>query len=122
MSLPSYDRAVMSQQPVLKKTDITALSLLFQAFSNEFRLGILNLLRGGPRNVGEISDALGLEQTVVSHNLKCLVFCGLVTGTRIGKNRVYALNEDTVEPIVRLGDRHISDYAANLRRCKSLER
>ncbi len=122
MSPPSYDRAVMSEQLVLKKTDITALSLLFQALSNEFRLSILNLLRNGARNVGEISDALGLEQTIVSHNLKCLLFCGLVSGMRMGKNRVYALNQETVEPIIRLGDRHISSYAANLRHCKTLER
>ncbi len=69
MSYISYDRAVMSQLSVLKRADITALSLLFQAFSNESRLGILNLLRNGPKNVGEISRSLGLEQTVVSHNL-----------------------------------------------------
>ncbi len=112
----------MSQLLVLKRTDITALSLLFQAFSNESRLGILNLLRNGPKNVGEISRSLDLEQTVISHNLKCLTFCWLVTSQRSGKMMVYELNRETVEPILRLGDHHISNYAANLRRCESLER
>ncbi|MEK6919571.1 MAG: metalloregulator ArsR/SmtB family transcription factor [Thermoproteota archaeon] len=112
----------MNQLLTLKKTDLTAFSLLFQALSNECRIGILNLLRSGSKNVGEISEALGVEQTVVSHNLRCLTFCGLVTGRRTGKMRFYFLNHDTVETILRLGDRHISKYAGNLRRCKSLQR
>ena len=112
----------MARALSLTRTDVNALSLLFQALSNESRLSILNLLRSGPKNVGEICIALGLEQTVVSHSLRCLTFCGLVAGERFGKTKVYSLNEETVEPILRLGDRHISSYAGNLRHCKTLER
>lgn len=132
-SSPPYDEFIcsfyhmtlwseMSQLLVLRKTDLTALSLLFKALSHEPRVAILNLLRSGPRNVGEISESLGLEQTAVSHNLKCLTFCGLVTSERLGKTIEYALNQETVEPIFRLADRHISKYAHNLRTCKTLER
>jgi len=83
---------------------------------------IRDSLRKGPMSVGEISDALGLEQTAVSHNLKCLAFCGLASFRKEGKMRVYELNHETVEPILRLADRHISKYAENLRGCSSLER
>ena len=103
----------MSQQLTLRKTDLTALSLLFNALSSEYRVNILNLLRNGPKNVGQISEALKIEQTMASHNLRCLAFCGLVTSQRVGK---------TVEPILRLADKHISKYALNLRTCKTLER
>jgi DNA-binding transcriptional ArsR family regulator len=112
----------MSQILTLRKTDLTAVSLLFKALSNQSRVGILNLLRNGPKNVGEISEALKMEQTAVSHNLKCLTFCGLVSNQRLGKTIEYALNQETVEPILRLADRHISKYASNLRTCKTLER
>lgn len=112
----------MSQLLVLKRSDVNALSLLFKALSNESRVDILNLLRSRPKNVSEISEALGMEQTAVSHNLKCLTFCGLVTSERLGKTIEYALNQETVEPIFRLADRHISKYALNLRTCKTLER
>lgn len=122
MSFLSYDAPVMTRALTLTKTDLNALSLLFEALSNQSRLSILNLLRQGPENVGEICLALGLEQTVVSHNLRCLTFCGLVTAERFGRTMVYSLNRDTVEPILRLGDRHISNYADNLRQCESLER
>src|SRR3990170_112937 len=96
----------MGQPLILKRAEMNALSLLFKALSNKHRLKILNILRNGPKNVGEIADSLDAEQTVVSHNLKCLTFCGLVTARRDGKTRVYALNHDTLEPILRLADRH----------------
>lgn len=112
----------MGQLLVFNKTDLTALSLLFKALANEYRVRILGLLRSGPRNVTEISKALGLEQTIISHSLKCLSFCGLVTSRRIGKMKIYSLNLETVEPILRLGDRHISKFAANLRTCNTLQR
>jgi DNA-binding transcriptional ArsR family regulator len=116
------DRPLMSQRLTLQKTDVTAVSLLFNALSNEYRVGIANLLRNGPKNVGEISEALRMEQTMASHNLKCLAFCGLVTSQRLGKTIEYTLNRETVEPILRLADKHISKYAVNLRNCKTLER
>ncbi len=112
----------MAQLLVLKKTDLAALSLFFKALSNPGRISILDLLRKGPRSVSEISEGLGVEQTAVSHSLKCLAFCGLVTGQRFGKTRVYSLNRETVEPILTMGDRHISRYASNLRTCEYLER
>ncbi len=112
----------MTQLTLLKETDINALSLLFTALSNECRIRILNVLRSGPRNVSRISEVLRTEQTVISHNLKCLTFCGLVTVERVGKTRIYALNRETVEPILASADRHVSRYASNLRTCESLER
>ncbi len=75
----------MTEQLILRKTDVTAVSLLFNALSNEYRVAILNLLRSGPKKVGEISEALKMEQTMASHNLKCLAFCGLVTSQMLGK-------------------------------------
>jgi DNA-binding transcriptional ArsR family regulator len=112
----------MSQILSLRKTDLNALSLLFQAMSNDCRLGILNVLRTGPKSVSEISQALHTEQTAISHNLKCLAFCGLVAVQPSGKMRIYSLNMETVEPIIRLCERHVAKYAANLRHCETLAR
>src|SRR5215472_15888262 len=120
MSHPSYDRFDMSQQIIVREPDLSALSLLFKAVSNEQRVRILNYLRKGPRSVGEIVEHLKLEQTVVSHNLKCLAFCGLVSVSRIGKTREYSVNRETIDPIFSAGVRHISQFATNLRECDSL--
>src|SRR6266567_6225687 len=113
-------RISMSQQLILRKTDVTGVSLLFNALSNECRVGILNLLRNSPKNVGEISEALKISQTMASHNLKCLAFCGLVTSQRLGKTIEYTLNRETVEPILRLADKHIPKYATNRPSCNAL--
>jgi DNA-binding transcriptional ArsR family regulator len=98
-------------------------ALLFQALANHARMQILLLLREkGSMNVSQICDELNLEQTHVSHNLKCLTFCGLVMVTREGKSRVYSLNYETVVPLFDIADRHLKRYANNLLGCDVLER
>jgi DNA-binding transcriptional ArsR family regulator len=98
-------------------------SLFFQALANPTRMQIVNLLRErGKLNVSEISENLELEQTQVSHALKCLTFCGLVTSVREGKSRIYSVNEDTIRPMLKIVEKHIAKYATNLYNCDVLER
>lgn len=96
--------------------------LFFKALSNESRIAILNLLKKGPKSVNDISEKLGFEQSRVSHNLACLAFCGFVVSKRDGKNKVYSLNAETVQPLLDMVDRHIEKYARNLQECKVLKR
>ena len=98
-------------------------ALLFQALANPTRMQILHLLsEKGSMNVSQIIEELELEQTHVSHNLRCLAFCGLVTVARRGKSRIYSLNDETVLPILEIADRHLRKYASNLFSCDVLER
>ncbi len=73
-------------------------------------------------NVSEICDELGLEQTHVSHNMKCLSFCGLVTVAREGKSRIYSVNNDTMIPLLETAEKHLKTYGSNLLTCDVLER
>lgn len=98
-------------------------ALLFQALANQARMQILLLLRDkGSLNVSQICQELGLEQTHVSHNLRCLSFCGLVKSNREGKTRVYSINENTTVPLLEAAERHIEKYAGNLFSCDVLQR
>jgi ArsR family transcriptional regulator len=98
-------------------------SLLFQALANETRMQVLQLLRErGRRNVTQICEDLGLEQTHVSHSLKCLTFCGLVTSSHEGKSRIYSVKDQTVLPLLKIVDNHLKNYATNLFTCDALER
>ncbi len=98
-------------------------ALFFQALANRTRMQVLRLLADkGGMNVSEICNELGLEQTHVSHNLKCLTFCGLVTSSREGKSRVYSINEGTVFPLLKIADNHLRTYARALFTCDVLER
>lgn len=97
--------------------------LLFQALANPTRVQILHALRErATMSVTQISEALGLEQTNVSHNLRCLAFCGLVEVERQGKSRIYSLNKETVLPILEIAENHLEKYAGNLLSCDVLER
>lgn len=98
-------------------------ALFFQAVANQTRMQMLHLLaEKGTMNVSEICTELALEQTHVSHNLKCLTFCGLVTSSREGKSRIYSINERTVLPLLKIVDNHLRNYASNLFTCDALER
>lgn len=99
-----------------------AYALFFKALSNRTRMAIVDLLRKGDRTVQEIVDELGFEQSRVSHNLRCLTFCGFVKNRKEGRNRVYSLNRETIEPLLELVDRHIGLYANHLYTCKVLRR
>jgi len=98
-------------------------ALLFQAFTSPSRMRILRVLRDWEMmNVTQISEETGMEQTSVSHNLKCLAFCGLVTAKRAGKSRVYSLNRVTVLPMLEIANDHVRKYARELLNCDTLER
>ena len=106
-----------------RTVSIKPYALFFQALANQTRMQVLRLLsEKGGMSVSEICNKLGLEQTHVSHNLKCLTFCGLVTPSREGKSRIYSINEKTVLPLLKVVDNHLRNYASNLFTCDVLER
>lgn len=77
----------------------------FDTLGNETRLYLLSVLRSGPRNVTELAERTGMEQTLVSHGLKRLEDAGLVTSERDGKFKVYSLAIN-IEPLMALVDEH----------------
>ena len=106
-----------------RTVSIKPYALFFQSLANQTRMQVLHLLADkGGMNVSEICNELGLEQTLVSHNLKCLTFCGLVASSREGKSRVYSINAETVLPLLKIVDSHLRNYASNLFTCDVLER
>lgn len=95
--------------------------LFFKAFSNQTRLEIINLLRKMPMTVTEICEKTGFEQSRVSHNLRCLEYCGFVKITQNGNFRKYALDEETIIPIVDLFEKHIKKYKKRLENCWEIQ-
>lgn len=86
----------------------------FATLSGDSRLAILkHLQKSGPRNVSQIAEATGQEQSAVSHNLKKLSECECVHVEVRGKNRYYSLNEETIVPMLKLVDQHIQNFCVN---------
>jgi ArsR family transcriptional regulator, nickel/cobalt-responsive transcriptional repressor len=64
---------------------------LLKVLADQTRLAVVEQLIDGPRHVGEINDALRIEQSLLSHHLKVLREAGLVESQRHGKNVLYRL-------------------------------
>jgi DNA-binding transcriptional ArsR family regulator len=71
-----------------------------KALATPSRLLILTELRQGPRQVTELADAIGMEQSAVSHQLRLLRNLGLVVGTRRGRSIVYSLYDNHVAELL----------------------
>lgn len=78
-----------------------------QALATPSRLRILTELRQAPRPVTELAEAVGMEQSAVSHQLRLLRNLGLVTGTRSGRSIVYSLYDNHVAQLLDEAIYHI---------------
>jgi DNA-binding transcriptional ArsR family regulator len=78
-----------------------------QALATPSRLLILARLREGPCAATELADAVGMEQSACSHQLRVLRNLGLVTGTRRGRSVVYVLHDDHVAALLDQALYHI---------------
>jgi DNA-binding transcriptional ArsR family regulator len=82
-----------------------------QALSAPSRLRILARLHTGPASVNEIADAVGMESSAVSHQLRLLRHLGLVTGRRDGRQVVYELYDDHVADLLE----HVVSHVEHVR-------
>ncbi len=67
---------------------------LWPALVEPRRRAVLELLRRGPRTVGELADALGMTQPMTSKHLRVLRDAGLVRVERQAQHRLYAIDAD----------------------------
>jgi len=89
----------------------------FAVLGNPTRLATLETLLDGPKNVTQIAESLGQEQSMISHNLKPLVECRFVHVERKGKERVYSVNHGTVDPLFKVVENHVINYCPSGGRC-----
>jgi DNA-binding transcriptional ArsR family regulator len=77
-----------------------AVAETLQALATPSRLLILSRLREGPATVNDLAEAVGMEQSAVSHQLRMLRHLGLVDGQRHGRSVTYALYDDHVAQLL----------------------
>lgn len=68
----------------------------FQALSEPTRLQILNLLRSGERNVGEIAQMCGFTTANVSRHLTLLTKQGMVARESRGTSAYYRIADESI--------------------------
>jgi len=68
----------------------------FKALSHPLRIRVLDELRGGPLNVGELRERLGVEQSTLSQQLGVLRTRGLVRTQRTGSTICYEIADPAI--------------------------
>ena len=71
-----------------------------QALATPSRLHILAHLQEGPCSVSDLAEAVGMEASACSHQLRLLRNLGLVTGERHGRSIIYAIYDNHVAELL----------------------
>jgi DNA-binding transcriptional ArsR family regulator len=94
----------------------------FSTLANPTRLAIIERLIDQPMNVTDLAEALGQEQSMISHNLRPLMHCNFVNAERKGKQRIYSVNIETVEPLVEAVENHATRHCGSGDTCPARRR
>ena len=89
--------------------ELIDLADFFKVFGDVTRLRILYFLQKGESNVSDISTALGMHQTAISHQLKILRQIRLIRYRKEGRSVYYALSDNHIEEILTIGIDHIQE-------------
>lgn len=81
---------------------------LMRALSTPSRLMILGELRQRALAVGDLAEAIGMEPSAVSQQLRVLRHLGFVIGTRRGRQVIYALHDPHVGALLDEAISHVA--------------
>ena len=91
----------------LSQTTSSHLAELFAALSDSTRLRIISVLLDEEMNVGDIAAKLNMTESAVSHQLRGLRHMKLVRSRKEGRQVFYAIDDDHVAKLYRMGLDHI---------------
>lgn len=94
---------------------------VFQALADPTRRRIVEALRSGEQQVGDVVDKVGIHQSGVSRHLGILAEAGFVSMRPDGQRRLYALRPEPFQaleawlgPYRKLWDARLDRFAAAL--------
>jgi DNA-binding transcriptional ArsR family regulator len=92
---------------MLKEHTSTHLADLFSALSDPTRLRIISVLLDRESSVGDLAAQLEMTESAVSHQLRGLRQLRLVRSRKDGRQVFYALDDDHISKLYRLGLEHV---------------
>lgn len=105
-------KAVRKARAALFASDaVTDLSELFHALGDPTRVKIVLALSAGELCVADLSEAIGMSESAVSHQLRLLKTLRLVRARKAGKQVYYALDDDHVGDLLSIGKQHIGELS-----------
>jgi DNA-binding transcriptional ArsR family regulator len=109
-------------QTSIDQTTARQVADTMQALAAPSRVRILARLREAPCSVNELAEAVGMEQSAVSHHLRLLRHLGLVVGEREGRRTIYELHDEHVGVLLAEAVYHVEHvrlgYTAPPRRAR----
>ena len=96
-------------QAIPEKEAMDDIDELFKGFADPTRVHILSLLARQELCVTDISEAVELSQSAISHQLRLLKQMHLIKFRRDGKNILYYLADDHVRTILQMGLEHVME-------------
>ena len=93
--------------PVVDERAAADLAELFRAISDTSRVRILAAVMDGERNVSVIAEQVEISESAVSHHLRHLRQMRLVRARKDGREVYYALDDDHVAALFKLGLEHV---------------
>ena len=85
---------------------------IFDALSDYTRFRILAALCLQSRSVSELKELCHVTQSAISHQLRLLRDRGLVFARREGQRVIYALSDEHVATLLRVGLEHAAEAAS----------
>ena len=91
----------------LKELKAIQLAELFRALSDASRVRIISALIEKEMNVSDLAEKMQMSASAVSHQLRGLRQMRLVRGRKNGRQVFYALDDDHVAKLYRMGLDHV---------------
>lgn len=105
-----HPETVREVRATMPDENVTAdLSDFFKVFGDSSRMRILFALDRRELCVCDLSAALGMTKSAVSHQLRFLRTNHLVSSRRSGKNVFYRLADDHVRDIIEIAVEHLTE-------------
>jgi DNA-binding transcriptional ArsR family regulator len=101
----------------MKKSLTQICHRFFINLANPTRLAAIEQLIKKPMSVNELATALGQEQSMISHSLKPLLECNLISSHKEGKKHILTANIETINPIFNAIENHAQKFCPTGGKC-----
>lgn len=91
-----------AQENVPDRAQLEAIAIMFKAFADATRLQLMQALKRGPKNVGQLVEELDLTQANVSKHLQTLYDAKILTREKKGTATFYSIDDQFIYPLCDL--------------------